>query len=515
MSHFSLPWNNDITLEALCPWITGLLGQDRYWHAQQVLEICFRRTGAETYILHLDRIWDAISFFVQLNEKAHESKLLASLALLQTFCEGTMRRLRGKCMDNTQWNTAWRLMQETNTLLCQVVGHQDWEISRPCLNMKLLDIDRDILSVLGEAQSDDESAKDTTLLAIMRQSMFHCDRTLYHAAKWRYAVLLYAVNSANCSMPLAIAGSIPHEIYTGWQQYSIRTLRKKAQENPGTYLASKRAEYTRQTTKQLPLTLYPVSNKLPAAPTFKRTILFIGDIRTGKSTFIETLTGKHTGTSEDIVSCTSAIEGHILRFGDSIVECFDTPGFNDSRAEMSNYSVVEQIGLFLRGEAKTPRRVHGVIFMINIKKAKATADFKQSLDILHAILGDDAWKNTCVVYTHGVGSEQRGARARDDRRLEKKHLSGLMSQFPLAGRNVKTFGLVLDYTNDELLDAEGDTDDEQDHDDDDSATNTRSETYSSSSEDDSLKPHVFRPVQKDQGMRAWQYHIRPILTSLA
>ena len=76
--------------------VKHFLMQESIWAAENMLEICFRKTETGVHGIELGEIWSAIEWFFGKSED--ECQTWAQIAVLQTFHEGCLRR---KLMDIT------------------------------------------------------------------------------------------------------------------------------------------------------------------------------------------------------------------------------------------------------------------------------------------------------------------------------------------------------------------------------------------------------------------------------
>jgi len=501
LSYFSPPWSKQESEDALCTWVAYLLKEGRFWAAQDVLEVCFRRAGRGTYRLDLKALWSAISSFVEPDTDPHEAALLAKMTVLQVYCEGLIRR-GFDIFKLEYWEDGREKITTTEECLMEILGENVWKTSRPRLRLNLLDVDASVVNAMkaGKPQLD-ETGIQQLLEATLKQAYSNEDKSIYEGAKFRLAALMHAVNLSESSCPSTVTGPFPLRLYIRWQNQSLECSDRKVPGGLGAYLGGIRAKFTKMVSE--------VSSYRGSDKTITKSVLFMGDTRSGKSTMISTLTDAFVPTSESMTPCTSAIEKQTLRIGDVVVECYDTPGFGDSRVGLSIMDVLEQISRFLRDDFRK-RQLQGVMFLIDISGKKLNKVARDELQILEAVLGEKAWRNTCIVFTncYDEGTGPPGSKSRDLKRRENGRKAEWKRELPPAAKSSKYFDLGLDYSDADQLAKITDSTQAETSDQHDENTTTELPTPDNTEEPEDEnapdieagEPHQFRPVEKRKGI---------------
>lgn len=141
-----------------------LLEDGRYWTAEKLLEDCFhqrRRVDSQQHVEYpqLEEAWTRIRGFVA-NMRRYtsdeEQELWATIAILQTFCEGVLN----VCYDTNRLEGLGRFVPfETVTwmlrdLVAQALSFDhsgEWSRSRGFIRQKLFWLDKDVITNLAFA----------------------------------------------------------------------------------------------------------------------------------------------------------------------------------------------------------------------------------------------------------------------------------------------------------------------------------------------------------------------------
>ncbi|KAF9463766.1 P-loop containing nucleoside triphosphate hydrolase protein [Collybia nuda] len=130
----------------------------------------------------------------------------------------------------------------------------------------------------------------------------------------------------------------------------------------------------------------------------KAFIAVMGATGSGKSSFVNLVTGSNLNVSKSLVSCTQMVElGSQLRFGSYEVNLIDTPGFDD--LERSEVEILKIIAKYLQTLHQSKIKLHGVIFLYRISDIRMSGISRRTLQLFRAICGEKAIQNTMIVTT--------------------------------------------------------------------------------------------------------------------
>ncbi|KAJ3981023.1 lipoxygenase [Lentinula detonsa] len=128
----------------------------------------------------------------------------------------------------------------------------------------------------------------------------------------------------------------------------------------------------------------------------------MGGTGTGKSSLIRLLTedtGVKIGSSLD--SLTTDVQ--LFRFLDHTsgrnIVLVDTPGFDDSRSDITDTAVLKKIAAFLLNEYDEKRQLNGLVYLHRISDPRFGAQASRNLKIFQNICGTKAYKNITVLTT--------------------------------------------------------------------------------------------------------------------
>jgi len=139
-------------------------------------------------------------------------------------------------------------------------------------------------------------------------------------------------------------------------------------------------------------------------------IILLSHTGSGKSSFINALTGSNLPTSSKLKPCTAevaVVQSHLHDIGADI-DVIDTPGSGDP--ELTEYEILDQIQSFLSDEySHGGRQVDCVLYLIKLSDVRLDATHKMWLEVLKELVGEDAFQNVQVVFTHGMPESQANA----------------------------------------------------------------------------------------------------------
>ncbi|KAF5344097.1 hypothetical protein D9758_008875 [Tetrapyrgos nigripes] len=131
-------------------------------------------------------------------------------------------------------------------------------------------------------------------------------------------------------------------------------------------------------------------------------IVVMGSTGTGKSSFINLLTGDNTvKIGNTLNSETSEIQ--LIRFIDPAsrrkVVIVDTPGFDDSRSGVTNTNVLTTITEFLLEEYDKDRKINGLVYLHRISDTRFGGQASHNLKLFKSLCGRDNFKNVVALTT--------------------------------------------------------------------------------------------------------------------
>lgn len=174
----------------LSKWVSHLLQHENYWAAEQVLEVCFRNIERRHSYVAYGQVWRDIKWFTSRPEASDdEQRLLAKIAIIQTFQEGFLRREASKLSKVVSWSTqyGWNTLVQVRSQLELSIT---WTGSRAYLRQELLRIDRDLfdLSLIETSVPEITLARDhidSELSGLGMQAEEHHDMRLIAGIRWR------------------------------------------------------------------------------------------------------------------------------------------------------------------------------------------------------------------------------------------------------------------------------------------------------------------------------------------
>ncbi|KAI0790008.1 P-loop containing nucleoside triphosphate hydrolase protein [Abortiporus biennis] len=134
--------------------------------------------------------------------------------------------------------------------------------------------------------------------------------------------------------------------------------------------------------------------KVPELPEVK--IAVMGTTGSGKTTFINLLSGSDLLVGENLASCTSDVQfSHQFDFEGRKVTLVDTPGFDDTLK--SDSQVFEIICQWLVTEYQKGERLHGVIYLHRITDNRMAGSALRNFQFFRELCGEHALKNSNIV----------------------------------------------------------------------------------------------------------------------
>ncbi|GJE89955.1 GTPase domain-containing protein [Phanerochaete sordida] len=142
-------------------------------------------------------------------------------------------------------------------------------------------------------------------------------------------------------------------------------------------------------------------------------IAVMGATGTGKSTFINHLSGAKLQVSDGIESCTSDVQATppFQMFG-MTVKLIDTPGFDDTT--QSDAEILERIATYLTETYKEDVKLNGIIYLYRISDMRLGGIARRNFGMFRKLCGDDALSNVAVVTTMWDTVEESMATRREE-----------------------------------------------------------------------------------------------------
>ncbi|KAI0091159.1 P-loop containing nucleoside triphosphate hydrolase protein [Irpex rosettiformis] len=138
-------------------------------------------------------------------------------------------------------------------------------------------------------------------------------------------------------------------------------------------------------------------------------IAVMGPTGSGKSTFINLVSGSKLPVSDSLRSCTNTVqESEIFYVSGHPVTLIDTPGFDDTI--MSDTDVLKLIASYLTTTYEHGFKLSGVIYMHRITDRRVGGISKKNFGMLRKLCGDETLENVAIVTTmwDQESSEEKG-----------------------------------------------------------------------------------------------------------
>ena len=125
--------------------------------------------------------------------------------------------------------------------------------------------------------------------------------------------------------------------------------------------------------------------------------LVVGGTGAGKSSFINTLSGRRAEVGRSLRSCTGEVEIYPCKDrGGKRCNFIDTPGFDDSR--LSDAEVLTKLARFLSSLHDKGQKIHGVIFIHRITDVRLSGSSMKTVQIIKRICGEQ-WRGRYAFVT--------------------------------------------------------------------------------------------------------------------
>ncbi|KAJ7168445.1 P-loop containing nucleoside triphosphate hydrolase protein [Mycena filopes] len=127
-------------------------------------------------------------------------------------------------------------------------------------------------------------------------------------------------------------------------------------------------------------------------------IAVMGPTGSGKTSFINVVSGSNLRVGRGLQSCTDTVQvAPSFRLDDQLVTLIDTPGFDDT--SRSDTDILTQIASFLATAYESGKKLAGVIYMHRISDVRMGGISTRNFKMFRQLCGDSSLKNVVVVTT--------------------------------------------------------------------------------------------------------------------
>ncbi|KAI1490113.1 P-loop containing nucleoside triphosphate hydrolase protein [Biscogniauxia mediterranea] len=126
-------------------------------------------------------------------------------------------------------------------------------------------------------------------------------------------------------------------------------------------------------------------------------IAVMGLTGTGKTSFINTLTGANLETSSGLRSCTKSIATASLTLEGQKVILIDSPGFDDT--ELQDTDILKNIANYLQQLNDKSLKLTGLLYFHNISHVRMGQSAARNIRMFRALVGDGNMHNVVLVST--------------------------------------------------------------------------------------------------------------------
>ncbi|TCD63735.1 hypothetical protein EIP91_004986 [Steccherinum ochraceum] len=125
-------------------------------------------------------------------------------------------------------------------------------------------------------------------------------------------------------------------------------------------------------------------------------IAVMGATGTGKSTFINLVSGASLGVGSGLKSCTSEVGySHAFEFAGRRIILIDTPGFDDTTK--SDTDILKMIALHLSSTYEAGVKLSGVIYMHRISDIRVGGVNRRNFSMFRKLCGEETLRNVLLV----------------------------------------------------------------------------------------------------------------------
>jgi len=124
-------------------------------------------------------------------------------------------------------------------------------------------------------------------------------------------------------------------------------------------------------------------------------IAVMGATGSGKSTFVNLISGSDLGVGNGLKSCTDNVQAVDFNLDGRRVVLIDTPGFDDTT--LSDTDVLNMIAAFLESSYEQGKKLAGVLYFHRISEPRMTGMSRKNFGMFRKLCGDAALKNVVIV----------------------------------------------------------------------------------------------------------------------
>ncbi|KAK5738892.1 hypothetical protein LTR17_005618 [Elasticomyces elasticus] len=450
-----LPSDKFAILPTLCQSLPALvsilLQQSHFWAAQNVLEICFRRTKKDVHAVKLPEIWASIEWFAATESVDDEQQCWAKIAILQTFCEGCLRRkltsvtLQPPGLNKWSWEAGMACLSRLADEMQTQSQDKSWKGSRASIRQELISFDKTIWDGVQSKEFQVQHSTFRILTDLIRRARQNNDIRLQSGIQWRVEVLANNKNPDNIPTPVGI---VPAQIYKSRQaliEQSDLPKKKSLLVAMSEIWRSLNESGWQDAMSRMSSDFAAQRLESPVAKGTKR-ILLLGHTGAGKSTLLKTITHRYAAISHDR-SCTLGIQQEDCQWKDGTpLQVIDTPGLGDP--EVRDYLSLHRVCEFLKNEHESHRSIHCVFYLIDISDSRIDSGALRGAEVLKDLIGDDIWANVCFIFTRGVNKSETGrshqVKLENQRRMVNRWHKEIFRE--AKAHRAKSFDLGLDYS---------------------------------------------------------------------
>jgi len=138
----------------------------------------------------------------------------------------------------------------------------------------------------------------------------------------------------------------------------------------------------------------------------------MGTTGSGKTKFINTISGANFAVGHDLKSCTTEIQYKSFKLDDEWITLIDTPGFDDT--ERPQADILKQIATFLEISFEKGKRLAGVIYIHRISDRRMSGVSMENFRLFRKICGDAAMQNVVIVTNMWAEVDAKIGASRED-----------------------------------------------------------------------------------------------------
>ncbi|KAH9944735.1 P-loop containing nucleoside triphosphate hydrolase protein [Amylocystis lapponica] len=140
----------------------------------------------------------------------------------------------------------------------------------------------------------------------------------------------------------------------------------------------------------------------------------MGATGSGKSTFINLVSGSNLGVSDGLRSCTASVQAsNAFQFEGHTVTLLDTPGFDDTTR--TDTDILKTIAEYLATAYRADKRLHGIVYMHRISDIRMGGTSRRNFSMFRTLCGDTTLRAVVLVTNMwgAVAAERGAARERE------------------------------------------------------------------------------------------------------